>query len=199
MTVHVEELLLERARNGDMLAFEALQALLEDTIRGYIKRLLGRHDAEDDIVQNTFIALYKNLERLDTVDGMRAFVFRVIRNQCYDYFRHNSRYDVVSLDDGEWSHHSHAAKMTIHDESLLPEDTTHWRLLYDRVMEAMSELPDAQRLTLMLYTHEQLSYQEIADACEISIGTVKSRLYRAKLGLKRLLDADILEALGIIL
>ena len=56
-------------------------------------------DAEDDIVQNAFFALYVNLERLDEGEKLRPFLFRVLRNQCYDELRRQGRYDVISLDD----------------------------------------------------------------------------------------------------
>lgn len=197
MALTVETELLDRAREGDTRAYEALQVLLEDALRGYIQHLLGRHDAEDDIVQNTFFALYQNLERLESIDNVRAFCFRVVRNQCYDIFRRRSRHDVISLEVAEIYHKPHKFEAILTDEQPLPDETTHWRLIYDRVMQAMEKLPEAQRLSLILFTHEQLTYQEIADALNISIGTVKSRIYHAKLGLKRLLDPDILEALGI--
>ena len=197
MNTSIEAELLNRARNNDVLAYEALQVLLESDIRGFIHHLLGKHDAEDDIVQNTFFALFKNLERLDEIGKLRPFVIRVVRNQCYDHLRRQGRADQVSLDVDDYAQNPYSLHVTLPDNSPSLDDTTHWRLLYDRVMEAMATLPENQQQALILYTHEQLTYQEIADHLNISIGTVKSRIYHAKLSLKRLLDADILDALGI--
>jgi RNA polymerase sigma-70 factor (ECF subfamily) len=76
-----------------------------------------------------------------------------------------------------------------------PEAVTYWLLLYLEVQEAMERLPEVQRETLILYSEENLSYAEIAEAMNTSIGTVKSRLYYAKKTLRQLLSVETLQAL----
>lgn len=186
-----EHTLLQLARDGQRDAFTQLQAALEAPARRFVRKLIGPGDAEDDIIQNAFFALYMNLERLDEGDKLRPFLFRVLRNQCYDELRAQGRYQWVSVDaDGDDALESIPAET--HTQ---PEEATHWLLLYSQVQDAIQQLPEQQRQTLLLYTTADLSYAEIAETMNTSIGTVKSRLYYAKRNLVRLLPEDTLAAL----
>lgn len=189
-----ETALLEGARNGERGAFEQLQAALEWQARRFVRRLIGRSDTEDDIVQNAFFALYKNLERLDTGEKLRPFLFRVLRNQCYDVLRRQGRYDIISLDDD--SDDVDRTELAV-DQRPQPDEAAHWLMLYNEVQQAIQRLPELQRQTLLLYTEAGLSYQEIADAMDVSIGTVKSRLHHAKRNLVNMLHPDTLYALDV--
>jgi len=189
-----ETALLQGARDGDLTAFEQLQALLDAPARRFVRRLIGRSDAEDDIVQNAFFALYKNLERLDVGEKLRPFLFRVLRNQCYDQLRRLGRYDVISLDDD--SDDVDRTELAV-DQRPQPEESAHWLMLYNEVQMAIQRLPELQRQTLLLYTEAGLSYQEIADAMGVSIGTVKSRLHNGKRNLVSMLHPDTLYALDV--
>ena len=82
-----------------------------------------------------------------------------------------------------------------YDARSRPEDVAHWLMLHMEVQEAMDQLPELQRQTLILYAEEGLSYAEIAEVMNTSIGTVKSRLYYAKRQLRKLLHPDTLRAL----
>ena len=189
-----ETALLEAAREGDLTAFEQLQAMLDAPARRFVRRLIGRSDAEDDIVQNAFFALYKNLERLDVGEKLRPFLFRVLRNQCYDQLRRLGRYDVISLDDD--SDDVDRTELAV-DQRPQPEEAAHWLMLYNEVQTAIQRLPELQRQTLLLYTEAGLSYQEIASAMGVSIGTVKSRLHNGKRNLVSMLHPDTLYALDV--
>ena len=195
MTDQTETMLLEVARMGDHAAFGQLQALLETPVRRFVRRLIGYSSAEDDIVQNAFLALYMNLERLDRGEKLRPFLFRVVRNQSYDELRRLGRYEVVSVDDEPAEEDTYA--VTLRDQQPQPDEAAHWLLIYADVQQAISQLPEVQRQTLLLYTEGSLSYAEIAEAMNTSIGTVKSRLFYAKRNLVRLLPEGILEALEV--
>jgi RNA polymerase sigma-70 factor (ECF subfamily) len=183
--------LLCRAQVGDMTAFQELLERLESAVRRFIWRLIGSHEATDDIVQDVFIALYKNLKRIRPADKLRPYLFRMVRNRCWDELRRQGRFEVNSLDDEPVE-----AYASLHSEPTgQPEEIAHWLLLYLEVQEAMNHLPELQRQALILYSEEGLSYQEIASAMNASIGTIKSRLYHAKQTLRRLLNPDTLQAL----
>ncbi|HLU09753.1 MAG TPA: RNA polymerase sigma factor [Oceanobacillus sp.] len=185
--------LLERARAGDYGAFAELQQALEPPIRRFIRRLIGYHDAEDDIVQTVFISLYRNMHRIDPVENLRPYVYRMVRNRCYDELRSQGRYQKISLDDepaAMWVSFTAAQ-----DEAPQSEDVAHWLLLHLEVREAMDRLPELQRQTLILYAEEEMSYGEIAEAMNCSIGTVKSRLFYAKKTLRQLMRPETLKAL----
>ncbi|CAG0997786.1 ECF RNA polymerase sigma factor SigW [Anaerolineae bacterium] len=192
MSRELEYRLLERAREGDHEAFGDLQAELEPPIRRFVRRLIGYHDAEDDIVQTVFIALYRSMNRIDPIENLRPYVYRMARNRCYDELRSQGRFQKVSLDDEPtelW------VSFTAQDQQPHSEDVAHWLLLQLEVREAMDRLPELQRQTLILYSEEEMSYVEIAEAMNTSIGTVKSRLFYAKKTLRQLLRPETVSAL----
>lgn len=184
--------LLRLAQSGDTNAFAALQMLLEPSATRFVRRLIGMSDSGEDIVQEAFFALYMNLERLDPPEKLRPFLFRVIRNRCYDELRAQGRYEVVSFDD-----EAAAPQIQVDAEAAAPDETTHWLLIYAEVQQAMTRLAEAQRQTLLLYSEVGLSYAEIAETMQVGIGTVKSRLYYAKRNLVRLLSPETRQALEI--
>ena len=190
MTDPLEHRLLQQAQDGDPDAFEQLQTRLESSIRRFIRRLIGTQDSEDDIVQSVFIALYYNMRHIDPVENLRPYVFRMVRNRCYDELRRQRRYEIVSLDDEPRLSFTSAS-----DIDSQPEEAAHWLLLHLEVKEAIDRLPELQRQTLILFAEEDLSYAEIAMVMDTNIGTVKSRLHHAKKTLRRLLRPQTLQVL----
>lgn len=190
-----EETLLEWAQAGDDEAFGVLVLKLDGPVRRFIRRLIGISDAEDDIVQDVFIKLHRKLSRIQPGQGLRPYLFRMVRNRTYDELRKLGRYEVLSLDDEPVE--AYASFSSIPDGSEQPEETAHWLLIQLEVQAAMERLPELQRQALILFSEEGLSYNEIAEAMDTSIGTVKSRLFHAKQGLRRLLRPETLQALDV--
>ncbi|MDX1993715.1 MAG: sigma-70 family RNA polymerase sigma factor [bacterium] len=193
MTEAVEHLLLRQAQQGSYDAFTELHDLLEPGVKRFVGRLIGHGQEAEDITQDTLIALYTNLCRIDPVENLRPYVFRIARNRCYDVLRRQGRFEDVSLDDEPAE-----MRVSFSNSHLIaaPEDVTHWLLLHLEVQEAMERLPELQRQTLVFYCEEELSYAEIAEIMNVSIGTVKSRLFHARTTLRGLLRPDTLRAIG---
>lgn len=187
-----EQELLLAAQEGDLDAYEELQGLLEPDIRRYIQRKIYDSYTVDDIMQDVFLAFYQNLQRIDPVENLRPYIFRIARNKCYDDLRKLEKNADVSLDDDpvqmrvSFNEAQHQPK---------PDDLTHWMLLHLEVQAAIEQLPDNQREALVLYSEEQMSYAEIAEIMDCSIGTVKSRLYYAKKNLRGLMNQETLAVL----
>lgn len=192
MTEQAEHQLLRRAQAGDYDAFEQLHALLEPPVKRFVSRLIGPVPEADDITQDTFIALYTHLCAVNPAETLRPYVFRIARNRCYDVLRRRGRYEHVSLDDEPMEVRVSFQHTALSDA---PEDVTHWLLLRLEVQEAIDRLPELQRETLILYCEEELSYAEIAAVMNVSIGTVKSRLFHARSGLRGLLRPETLRAI----
>lgn len=188
-----EDELLRLAQTGHDEAFGVLLVRLEAPVRRFIWRLLGTHDAEDDIVQDVFIALYNHLHRVDVTKGLRPYVYRITRNRAYDELRKLKRREMVSID--EEPVEAYASLNALPATGDEPEEIAHWLLIQLEVREAMDRLPELQRQALILYSEEELSYAEIAQVMDTTIGTVKSRLFHAKQTLRRLLRAETLQAL----
>lgn len=186
--------LLKQAQAGDYTAFESLFDRLYPSVSRFVARLIGDSPDVDDIVQLTFIAFYRSLPRIDPPETMRAYLFKIARNRCTDALRRQGRYEVGSLADDE----STPLRITFTSsaEPENPEDATHWLLVGLAVREAMNQLPEVQRQTLILYAEENLSLQEIALTMDTKVGTVKSRLYHARKNLRGLLHPQTLAAVN---
>jgi RNA polymerase sigma-70 factor (ECF subfamily) len=191
-----EHELLQLAQQGDIDAFEQLHAALAPGVGRFVRRLIGDGQEAEDIVQDTLLALYLNLNRIEPVEKLRPYVFRIARNRCYDILRRNGRYEEVSIDDDGDDPFRVRVSFEIADERATPPDEiAHWLLLQLEVREAIDTLPELQRQTLMLFAEEGLTYAEIADVMGVSIGTIKSRLFHAKRGLRARVKPETLDAI----
>ncbi len=195
-TATPEEQLLQRARAGDRRAFDALQLALQPQVRRFAAHILGNRLAADDlmaaldeIAQDVFLALFRSLARVTSVEHLRPFLFRVCRNCCYDRMRRTrGRYrqplDDEAEDGGEWAGQPP------------PDEATMWLLAWDEAEAAMAGLPEPQRLALYLYAEEGMSYEEVAAATQVDLGTVKSRVFSARKKLRARMSPGLLQALG---
>ena len=190
-----ERELFEKAKTSNHTAFDRLQETLDASVRRFVRRLVGISEAEDDIVQDAFLALYMNLERLESSEHLRPFLFRVVRNRCYDTLRRQGRFQFVPLEAA--SENSAVNPSFLTDQRKQPHEQLHWKLLYSEVQKAIDRLPEIQRQTIILYCEENLTYAQIAEAMGTDIGTIKSRIFYGRKNLRNLLKPEILEALGI--
>jgi RNA polymerase sigma-70 factor (ECF subfamily) len=190
-----EHELFEQAKANNRTAFDRLQETLDASVRRFVRRLVGISEAEDDVVQDAFLALYMNLERLESSEHLRPFLFRVVRNLCYDTLRRQGRFQFVPLDAA--SEDSAVNPSFLTDRRRQPDEELHWILLHSEVQKAIDRLPEIQRQTIILYCEENLTYAQIAEAMGTDIGTVKSRIFYGRKNLRKLLKPEILEALGI--
>lgn len=195
MTDLVEEHeLLRQAQAGDYDAFEELHASLEPAITRFVMRLTGGRTQEaEDVVQDTFLALYINMHKIDPVENLRPYVFRIARNNCYDILRRQGRYEEMSLD--QEAVNVRVSFDLANNYGEMPEDVAHWLLLHLEVQEAMEYLPELQRQALILYTEEAMSYAEIADIMDVTVGTIKSRIFHARRQLRRMMKPETLAAI----
>ena len=190
-----EHELFEQAKANNRTAFDRLQEILDASVRRFVRRLVGISEAENDIVQDAFLALYMNLERLESSEHLRPFLFRVVRNRCYDTLRRQGRFQFVPLDVA--SEDSAVNPSFLTNRRQQPDEKLHWILLYSEVRKAIDRLPEIQRQAIILYCEENLTYAQIAKAMGTDIGTVKSRIFYGRKNLRKLLKPEILEALGI--
>lgn len=193
MLQELDHELLLQVQARDETAFVEVRAQLEPAVRRFVRRLTGGTEAEEDIVQDVFIALYNNLERIEPIDKLRAYVFGIARRRSYDELRQRSRHEVVPLNEEPIS--DDEVYIPLADDASPLDEVTHWLLLQLEVQDAMEHLPELQRQVLIMYCEENLSYQEIGEILEVNVGTVKSRLHYAKRALRGLLRPATLEAI----
>jgi len=180
------------AKEGDKAAFARLQQTMRQPLAQYVRRLTGSEDRVDDVLQDAFVALYMNIERVDPVENVRPFLYRIVRNLCYDEFRKRGRYDM-----GSWDSSNRYADASRHTPAVPIHERLHWCLLYEGVQEAIDQLPERQRGVMLLYCEERFTYEQMAQALGVSMGTVKSRMYYARANLVKILGPQTLYGLGL--
>lgn len=165
--------LLVRARDGDRDAFGTLIRRHQQRIFGLGARLLGNATEADDLVQDTFLRVWRALDRFDEARPFVPWLVRIATNRALDVLNARSRRaGEEALEALPW-------------EGPSPDEDVDRARLRKEVMRALQTLPDDQRSVLVLRAYEGLSYREIADALELPIGTVMSRLARARETMRR--------------
>jgi len=192
--VEEDDALLQRASAGERAAFAQLRDALRAPVRHFTYRLLSNaadcFEAVDEIEQDVFFALHRNLARVQSAEHLRPFVYRVCRNLCYDLMRKQASRRTRPLEvdvPGACALPALAA----------PDDGIAWAILYGEVQRTIDRLPYRQRVALILYAEEGLSYEQIAEATRTDLGTVKWRIFYGRKRLRRFLRPDLLEALGL--
>lgn len=171
-----EQRLIAQAQRGDLHAFNQLVLAYQSMLYNVAYRILGDADAAADATQDAFVSAYKAIARFRG-GSFKAWLLRIVTNACYDQLRVKQRRPADSLDDMlvEPEHDA-----TLRDDSESPEDFVLRQELGAAIQRGLSTLPPDQRITLVLSDIEGLSYDEIAEVTRVSLGTVKSRLSRAR-------------------
>ncbi len=167
-----EQNLIRRAQRGDLDAFNALVLAYQNSAYTVAFRIMGEAHSAADAAQEAFIMAFR---RLETYRGgsFRAWLLRITTNQCYDELRRRQRRPAVSVDElGD--------DPPIPDDSDTPEEVAQQHELQRAIQDCINALNDDQRVALVLCDVEGLNYQEIAETVGVQVGTVKSRLSRAR-------------------
>ena len=182
-----EEGLIARLRARDLEAFEELVSHFERPVYLLCYRLLG--DAEDarDAAQETFLKVYRGLKGFRGDSGLKTWIYRIAINQAMNqqrWWRRRHRDETVSLElSRSDSEPTIGEKLSANDAS--PEQLAIAAERERRILQALGEIKEEYRITVVLREIEEMSYEEIAETLAISIGTVKSRIARGREELRR--------------
>jgi RNA polymerase sigma-70 factor (ECF subfamily) len=185
MVQYEDPQLVQLVLDGDTEAFNDLVERHQSRAYNLCVRMLGDSDAAADVAQDAFISAYKHLPSLR--GEFRPWLMRIVANGCRDVLRSQKRRPSVSLDLERDDDDTPA--MQLADTGDGPEAALMKSELQKTIASALAEIPDDQREVVILSDIQGLSYQEIADMTGINIGTVKSRLNRARSRLRELLVA----------
>jgi RNA polymerase sigma-70 factor, ECF subfamily len=172
-----EEKLVKVAQRGSLDAFNELILYYQHQVYNLAYHIMKDPASADDAAQEAFISAY---HALDSFRGgsFRAWLLRIVTNACYDELRRRKRRPKISFDD--FGDLDEEANPYLRDEAELPEETLQRDELRVLLEQTMNRLPEEQRTTLFLVDRLGLAYQEVADTMDTELGTVKSRLYRAR-------------------
>jgi len=172
-----EVLWVQRCRLGDPQGFIHIYERYRGPILYYVRKMLDDPEAADDASQETWIKVYRGLRKLRDSGRLRPWLYRIARNEVLQAFRRRSREPepASDLDD---------VPADEPDEPYRPEEA-------EAVNRALARLPVIQREVLVLYFLHEMSYEEIAEAVDCGIGTVRSRLHYGKKALRRELEVEV--------
>ncbi len=179
--VNTDKSLIDAHIQGDTTAFGEIVHRYGDSLLGYLIRMTGSIEQAEDLFQETFKRVH---EKADTFRGSRikSWLFAIATNVAIDGFRRSKRLQVTSLnqkldcadDEGQ-----ELSAVAVADNSCDPSQKAIMTERKEQVRQALELLPARQRATLVLAYFQQLSYSEVSQVLDCSIGTVKTQMYRA--------------------
>lgn len=185
-----ERSLIARGQQGDRTAFNALVEKYQGAAYALALRMLGDPDTASDVTQEAFFSAYRALGSFHGA-SFRAWLLRIVANGCYDVFRARGRQPVTSLE--ALLEHDDASSSDAHlpgamvDPSWNPEEAALRSETIRAIEAALLQLPPDQRLAVVLCDIQGMAYEEVARIMETPLGTVKSRIARARTQLRTLL------------
>jgi RNA polymerase sigma-70 factor (ECF subfamily) len=172
-----EKVLIDAARQGDVGSFNQLVLSYQSMAYNVAYRILGDHDAAADATQDAFLSAFKGIGKFRG-GSFKAWLLRIVTNACYDQLRLKQRRPTASLDALLVSEPAPIRPLTDPGES--PEEYALRQELSRVIQVGMETLPPEQRVALVLSDVQGFSYEEIVEITGVSLGTVKSRLSRAR-------------------
>jgi RNA polymerase sigma-70 factor (ECF subfamily) len=178
--------LLERCRRGDTAAFGSLVVKYQDRVFNAILRACGNHDDAEELCQETFVKALENLDGFRQASGFYTWVFRIAMNLTISRRRRSGRMRFHSLEAVGSDNESGRPRNVLPDHRQAgPHEAASRADEGQRVLKALEELDEEFRVAVVLRDVEGMNYDQIAQVLEVPVGTVKSRLYRARSVLQR--------------
>lgn len=183
-------LLIDRAQRGDRSAFDDLIRKHERRAYQYAYRLTSNPEEACDVVADSFIRVHGALANFKGNSAFTTWLYRIITNCFLDLRKRDKGRFNVSLDQAVVSHGEGEMERQVEDDGPGPGDLAEQGERARSLTTAVGKLPEYQRAMIVMYHAEGLAYEEIAEALDLPIGTVKSRLNRARLQMREHLVKD---------
>ncbi len=176
-----EEILIEQVKKGDPDAFEELVARYETRIYTIAYRYIGNYDDAGDLAQEALLRVYRSIGGFRGESSFLTWLYRVVTNVCKDELRRRAKERTVSMEEMLEKGKSPPADGTVNGS---PEEAVLSREWQEEVQQVLNSLTEEHRTIVVMRDIQGYSYEEIAFFLECSLGTVKSRLSRARQALK---------------
>lgn len=182
-----EKILLDRCCTGDAAAFEALISSYQKKVYNIAYRMLGNIDDASEIAQEVFIKIFRSIRQFKGEAAFSTWVYKIAVNMCLDELRKRKKSrsvyidEAVRLEDGE-------VEKQIPGEMPSPEEMTEKNELRGIVENAIKLLDEKHRCVVVLRDIQGMSYEEIAQILNCPLGTIKSRINRARAALRDILN-----------
>jgi RNA polymerase sigma-70 factor (ECF subfamily) len=182
-----DTLLVERVQAGDMAAFSRLVVKYQDRILNTCWRLIGDLDDARDLTQEAFLRAMQSINSFQYKASFYTWLFRIAVNLSISHRRKSARQAKLSLHQTEGSESHHQASDLVDrmaSDEPEPNRKVSARETQDQVARALDELEDAHRILIVLRDIENFDYQQISEILSLPVGTVKSRIHRARMSLR---------------
>lgn len=192
-TIHSDDLLIERIKAGDMAAYNDIVARYYDRIFARVSQLLKNKQDAEEVTQDAFIRAHRGLENFRGDASFSTWLYQIATNLAHNrywYWFRRKRDQSISLDQPLSDDGSLTLESVMPCEGESPAEAAVTQEFVDRVSECMRGLNEKHKEVLILRNVKNLSYDEIAQQLEISVGTVKSRIARARDSLRDLMGGD---------
>lgn len=172
---------MKRLADGDDLALNSIMHRWKDKVAGFLYRMTGSAEVAADLAQETFVRLYHSRTRYKPTAAFSTYLFCIAANLGRNHARWRTRHPTVSIEDCS----STLRQVPGHDAG--PDEAAQQHETKNRVEEAMATLPVDLREALHLFTYQEMSQHEIAQALGCTVKAVETRIYRARQMLRKLL------------
>jgi RNA polymerase sigma-70 factor, ECF subfamily len=176
--------LMHLVGRGDTTAFEQLIERHQGLVAGTVARMLGSNSDVEDIAQQVFIRVWKSAGRYTARAKFTTWLLKITRNLVFNELRRAKRRAQVPIQS-----EAETEAITLKDETTsTPDASLLEHELQGAIEDAITQLPESQRMALVLRRYEQLSYEQIAEILDLSVPAVKSLLFRARSELRERLS-----------
>lgn len=182
-----EKELIQRILNGDQDAFAQLVTAYETQVYNLCLRMSGNQEDAKDLAQEAFLKAWCGLRFYKFESAFSTWLYRLTSNVCIDFLRRQKRRQTISLTQAEED--EQMRELEVADSAPLPEERVVHREQKKAIADAMKLLEEEFRTVLTLRVVDDLPYEQIAEILDLKVGTVKSRLARARIKLKSLLES----------
>ncbi len=179
-----DEQLVLKVQAGDKAAFEQLYWRYKDRVIGVVYNIVRNHQDTLEISQEVFVRIYKNIDKYQPGTNLFTWIYRIAHNLAIDKYRHKKTAKEIEFDNDYQKNFSRPEDVLPPSLGINPERAFERVELREKMTAALNELTENQRAIITLREIEGLSYDEIAVALDIPIGTVMSRIHYARLKLQ---------------
>ncbi len=176
---------------GEERAFQELVERYQTRLLNFIFRTIGDRDRAEDLVQEVFIRVYRHLHRFDRSKKFSTWVYTIASNLAKNELRNRSRSPMVLFQTLRGTHEDDDRPLEFEDTTARPDDMYRKRHLRELVEETVAKLPEHHRQVFVLRELEGKSYEEIAEITDCNLGTVKSRLNRARTAFAAIIEPHV--------
>ncbi len=179
--------LIEKASKNNVEAFEKLISPYTNKLLNHAFRILKNREDAEDALQEAYLKIYSSLDKFEGNSSFKTWIYKIVTNVCLDMLRNQKKISKTSLnvtnEDGN-------QEIEIPDDTYSPDVSAQKKAALEALKDALNDLDDDHKIVITLRDIDGLSYEDIANITSTNVGTVKSRISRARMRLKKLLEKN---------